>query len=82
MKDVIIIGAGPAGISASLYIKRAGLDVMVLYKDNGALEKVERIDNYYANYEISGKELVQKRQKTSRNVGSRIKKRRSCWNRI
>lgn len=61
MKDVIIIGAGPAGISASLYIKRAGLDVMVLYKDNGALEKVERIDNYYANYEISGKELVQKR---------------------
>lgn len=61
MKDVIIIGAGPAGISASLYIKRAGLDVMVLYKDNGALEKVERIDNYYANYEISGKELVQRR---------------------
>lgn len=61
MKDVIIIGAGPAGISASLYIKRAGLDVMVLYKDNGALEKVEKIDNYYANYEISGKELVQKR---------------------
>lgn len=61
MKDVIIIGAGPAGISASLYIKRAGLDVMVLYKDNGVLEKVERIDNYYANYEISGKELVQRR---------------------
>ena len=31
MYDVVIIGAGPAGISASLYTKRANKDVLVLY---------------------------------------------------
>ena len=31
MYDVIIIGAGPAGISASLYAKRANLNVLVIY---------------------------------------------------
>lgn len=59
MKDAIIIGAGPAGISASLYIKRAGLDVMVLYKDDGTLEKAHKIDNYYGTPEISGRELAE-----------------------
>ena len=47
MIDVIIIGAGPAGISASLYAKRANLSVMVLYDGQSNLEKTEQIDNYY-----------------------------------
>ena len=39
MHNVIIIGAGPAGISAALYVKRAGIDVTVLYSGESQLEK-------------------------------------------
>lgn len=58
MYDVIIIGAGPAGISASLYAKRANLKTMVIYSEKSSLEKTEKIDNYYGFKEgISGKKL-------------------------
>ena len=73
MKDAIIIGAGPAGISASLYIKRAGLEVMVLYKDDGTLEKVHQIDNYYGTPEISGKDLAYIGRKQASDLGVDIR---------
>lgn len=57
--DSIIIGKGPAGISAGIYIKRANLNVLVIGKDGGALEKTKEIDNYYGfPNTISGKELL------------------------
>ena len=46
-QDIIIIGAGPAGISAALYARRAGLAVTVVTKGPGALAKAEGIENYY-----------------------------------
>lgn len=59
MYDTIIIGKGPAGISAGIYLKRANLNVLIIGKDGGALEKTKAIDNYYgfANT-ISGKKLL------------------------
>ena len=45
--DMIIIGAGPAGISAALYAKRANLNVAVIYSGESQLEKAHKIDNYY-----------------------------------
>ncbi len=57
--DCIVIGKGPAGISASLYVKRANLKVLVIGKDGGALEKTKEIDNYYGfKNTISGQELL------------------------
>ncbi len=47
MSNVIIIGNGPAGISASLYIKRAGIETTIIGKDYGALSKASEIENYY-----------------------------------
>lgn len=58
MYDVIIIGKGPAGISASLYIKRANLSVMVIGKSIGALEKAKTIENYYG-ITATGKEIAE-----------------------
>ncbi len=59
MRDVIIIGKGPAGISAAIYLKRANIDVLVIGKGNGSLEKAEAIENYYGFVEpISGLELL------------------------
>jgi len=74
MYDVIIIGAGPAGISASLYIKRGNLNPLVIYNDKSSLEKTEIIDNYYgfANG-IDGKKLYQDGIKQAKNLGVAIK---------
>ena len=47
MFDVIVLGAGPAGISSALYVKRANLNVLVLYHGESQLEKAHQIDNYY-----------------------------------
>jgi thioredoxin reductase (NADPH) len=45
MFDCIVIGGGPAGISAAIYLKRFKLDVLVLMKDYGALDKTDHIEN-------------------------------------
>lgn len=47
MEDVIIIGAGPAGISAALYTARSNLNPIVINNGIGALAKAEKIENYY-----------------------------------
>lgn len=56
--DVIIIGSGPAGISASLYTARANLKTLIISKGIGILEKVNKIDNYYGlENTLTGEEL-------------------------
>lgn len=61
MYDIIIIGAGPAGISASLYTLRANLNTLIIGKDEGALQQTDKIENYFGTGGvISGKELLEK----------------------
>ncbi len=56
--DVIIIGSGPAGISASLYTARANLKTLIISKGIGILQKVNKIDNYYGlENTLTGEEL-------------------------
>ena len=47
MAKVLIIGSGPAGVSAALYAVRAGLETLVVSRGDGALAKAEHIENYY-----------------------------------
>ena len=73
MYDVIIIGAGPAGISASLYVKRANMNVKVLYHGASQLEKAHMIDNYYGfTGGISGKELYDAGIEQARQLGVEV----------
>ncbi len=73
MKDVIIIGKGPAGISAAIYLKRANIDVLVIGKGNGSLEKSEMIENYYGFVEpISGIELLNRGIAQAERLGVEI----------
>ena len=70
MAKVVIIGSGPAGISAALYARRAGQDVLVIHKGSGALEKAEAIENYYGFAEpISGMKLWQNGVENARRLG-------------
>ena len=58
MPNIVIIGSGPAGVSAALYAARAGVETTVLTKGPGALNRAELIQNYYGFAEpISGAEL-------------------------
>lgn len=70
MFDVIIIGKGPAGISASLYTVRAGLKTLVIGQNNSALARTERIENYYGFAEpISGQYLLDQGEKQAIRLG-------------
>lgn len=59
MYDVAIIGAGPAGVTCAVYLKRAGLNVLVLYRDLGSL-KYATIENFYSYDSIKGEDLFNK----------------------
>ena len=74
MYDVIIIGAGPAGISASIYAKRANLNVLVLYFGESNIEKATKIDNYYGFIDgIGGEELYENGIKQAEKLGVDVK---------
>lgn len=61
MEHIIIIGAGPAGISAALYTARGNLNPLVIYNGIGDLGKAEKIENYYGlETPVSGKELFER----------------------
>ena len=62
MFDVIIAGAGPAGLSAAIYAKRAGLSVLVLDKGGAdcQMTKAVEVENYLGIPSMSGLELYSK----------------------
>ena len=74
MYDVTIIGAGPAGISASLYAKRANLNVLVLYYGESNIEKAAKIENYYGFTDgISGVDLYKNGIEQAKKLGVEVK---------
>ncbi len=75
MANVIIIGAGPAGVSAALYARRSGAEVTVISrgKDTGSLQKAHRIENYYGLEEpVSGAELSRRGIEGAKRLGVRF----------
>ena len=73
MYDVIIIGKGPAGISASLYTLRANLKTLIIAKGDSSLMKAQKIENYYGFEEpISGRELLESGVKQALRLGAEI----------
>lgn len=72
MAKVVIIGAGPAGVSAALYARRGGAEVTVISseKDTGSLIKAHQIENYYGLAEpVSGAELIQRGIQGAKRIG-------------
>jgi alkyl hydroperoxide reductase subunit F len=73
MKDLIILGAGPAGLTASIYAARKMLDFVVLTKDIGgqAMWSV-KVENYLGYTPLSGLELVQRFEEHVEQFGIEI----------
>ena len=70
MPKIIIIGSGPAGVSAALYAVRAGADTTVLTKGSGALDRAEKIENYYGFAQpVSGVELERRSIENAKRLG-------------
>lgn len=60
--DVIVIGMGPAGITAAIYLKRANLNCLVIEKNapGGLLNKTSTVENYPGIIQITGSDLAYK----------------------
>ena len=72
MLDLIIIGAGPAGLAAAIYGKRAELDLAVIEKEavpGGQIIITSEIDNYPGLYHTGGFELGEKFREHAEALG-------------
>ncbi len=59
IKDVIIIGGGPSGVTAGVYLKRYGKNIVIINKGfiGGAVTTTHMVDNYPGFYNVSGFDL-------------------------
>ncbi len=74
MDDIIIIGAGPAGLTAAIYALRAGKSALLIEAKTygGQIVNAARIDNYPGLPGISGFEFAQKLYEQATALGARI----------
>lgn len=73
MYDTIIIGSGPAGLSAAVYAKRAELDFILIEKEYGGTGQIaesERVDNYLGLYGENGFDLGEKFRSHAEALGT------------
>ena len=75
MVDLIIVGAGVAGMTAGIYAKRAGLSVLVFEARmfGGQIVNSEKVENYPGFMDISGRELTEKIYHQMNNLGGKIR---------
>ena len=74
MSKCIVIGAGPGGMSAAIYLKRAGIDVILIEKmvPGGEMLKTNKIENYLGFDSIDGGELALRMSSQVKALGIEI----------
>ena len=75
MHDLIIIGAGPAGLSAAIYASRAELDYILIeenFVNGGQIIDTYEIDNYPGLPGLSGMDLAQKMADHAEKLGAEV----------
>ena len=74
MYDILIIGGGPAGLTAAIYAARAGKTVAVLERETpgGQIVSAPLVENYPGILSISGAELAQKMTEQAKSLGAEL----------
>ncbi len=73
MYDIVIIGSGPAGMSAAIYAQRAGLKAVVVEKEclgTGKIAESQRVDNYPGLFGENGYDLGERFRTHAENLGA------------
>lgn len=72
--DVVVVGAGPAGLTAALYAARARLGTLILEKalPGGQIALTNEIENYPGYRSIAGPDLAQRMQEQAEAQGARL----------
>jgi thioredoxin reductase (NADPH) len=73
-KEVVIVGAGPAGLTCSIYLARSGLVPVVFTGDvpGGQLIKTDVIENFPGFHEVSGNDLMMKMMSQAESLGAKF----------
>lgn len=82
MYDVIILGGGPGGLTAGIYLKRAGLDTVLIEENflGGQIATTDKVENYPGFISISGMDLANSLEEQAKSydlefiVGEKVKK--------
>jgi len=72
MYDVIILGSGPAGLSAAVYSRRYEMKTLVIGKGYGRISEAHEVENYLGFKNISGLELSKKFTEHAKSLGAEI----------
>ncbi len=73
--DCVIVGAGPGGLQAAIYLCRYGRDVLILDRGGGRTRHAKRIENFLTHPLISGQELIERGMAQAARFGARTERK-------
>ena len=71
--DCIVVGAGPAGLSAALNLRQRGKTVLVVHSGETLLAKAEQVDNYLGMPGLSGKQMMERFTQHARDASGTVR---------